>query len=231
MSNLTHTDLDNKASHVVYRATSPSGKSYVGKTTKSFIRRKNKHISEANNGSDTPFHRAIRKYGENMKWEILEKCDDDKLLRDRECYYISKYNTYRDGYNCTLGGEGHSGFKQSEETKRKRGKAISKALTGKKLSKQHKEALSKAHIGLPSNMLGKKHSKETREKISQLQNHKKRAVICIETSKRFESITKAARDMNISKANLQKHLSSNPKYKSYKSISGYTFRFEGVKYE
>lgn len=224
---LTPTTLDENETYVIYMATAPSGKKYIGKTIKSFKRRKSAHIYEANLGYDRPFHRAIRKYGEDIKWEILEKCKSDEELRNRECYYIEKYEAYTKGYNCTLGGEGHAGYKQSEETIAKRNKAISKANMGRKHSKQTKNKMSKAKLG-NTNRLGKKCSKETKDKISKIQNSKKRAIICIETKIIFESITETAKQMNICKANLQKHLSDNPKYKSYKSISGYTFKFEEI---
>lgn len=53
-------------------------------------------------------HRAIQKYGkENFVFEILEECDLS-MLNEKEIYYIEKYNSYYDGYNMTLGGEGAS---------------------------------------------------------------------------------------------------------------------------
>ena len=51
------------------------------------------------------FYRAIRKYGiENFIPNILEVCEQDKL-DIREIYWISKYNSYHNGYNETLGGD------------------------------------------------------------------------------------------------------------------------------
>lgn len=56
--------------------------------------------------------------------------------------------------NLTNGGEGHSGFKDTEKSKRNR----RLSQLGKKLSKEHREKLKIAH-------LGKKHTKEQTEKI------------------------------------------------------------------
>ena len=48
--------------------------------------------------------RAFRKYGiENFSFEILEECSKEDL-DDREIYYISKYDSYFNGYNQTTGG-------------------------------------------------------------------------------------------------------------------------------
>ena len=55
---------------------------------------------------------AIRKYGkENFKIEILEELPDATRaqLNARESYWIDYYNTYNNGYNETLGGDGVSG--------------------------------------------------------------------------------------------------------------------------
>lgn len=53
-------------------------------------------------------HKAIQKYGEkNFSFEVLEECKQEEL-NDKEIYYINKYNSYTNGYNMTLGGEGAS---------------------------------------------------------------------------------------------------------------------------
>ena len=65
------------------------------------------HKREAELGSECPIHRAIRKYGiENFTSEILEKNIPENLLDIREEYYIQKYDTFYQGYNATLGGQG-----------------------------------------------------------------------------------------------------------------------------
>lgn len=56
---------------------------------------------------DKVLYKAIRKYGvDNFHWEILELCKEEEL-KDREIFYIAKYNTYRDRghYNSTPGGD------------------------------------------------------------------------------------------------------------------------------
>jgi len=48
----------------------------------------------------------MRKYGkENFYAEELEKCDNE-ILDIREKYWIEYFDTYKQGYNETLGGEG-----------------------------------------------------------------------------------------------------------------------------
>ena len=64
------------------------------------------HIREAARNNERPLYRAINKYGiENFSIEEVEQCSDLNL-NDREQYWISIYNTYHNGYNATLGGDG-----------------------------------------------------------------------------------------------------------------------------
>ena len=81
-------------------------KEYVGKSIDIEGRWKS-HISLAENGSRYPIHCALRKYGiENFEFSILEECEISEL-NDKEMEWISKLNTYKNGYNCTRGGEGN----------------------------------------------------------------------------------------------------------------------------
>ena len=81
-----------------------NGKRYIGKTKRSTYRRFEEHKKSTN---DTILTRAFRKYGvENFESNILCYCIDEDDLGWQEIYYIDHYNTYNDGYNMTLGGEG-----------------------------------------------------------------------------------------------------------------------------
>lgn len=52
-----------------------------------------------------PFYMALRKYGlENFSYEVLDYCSK-KDLNKKEEYYINYYDTYKNGYNATAGGD------------------------------------------------------------------------------------------------------------------------------
>lgn len=116
----------------IYRATnSINGKSYVG-FDRNWPYRKTAHKCAVKKGSKQVFYNAIRKYGwENFIWEVLEQSEDKELLlKEKEEYYIRKYNTHYKsgyGYNMTYGGEGTFGWIPSAETKQK----ISESKKGK----------------------------------------------------------------------------------------------------
>jgi group I intron endonuclease len=60
---------------------------------------------------------AIKKYGfSNFDTVILEDNIDMDDLREKEIYYISKYDTYNNGYNSTIGGDS-GGYELSKEAK------------------------------------------------------------------------------------------------------------------
>jgi len=91
--------------YTIYLVKSPSGKKYIG-LTKNLINRKIDHLYRAKNGSSLQFHQAIRKYSkENMKWEILKKVNTLKEAKIVERKFIKELDTYKNGYNMTLGGD------------------------------------------------------------------------------------------------------------------------------
>ena len=58
----------------------------------------------------TPLHLAMQKYGsDQFELSILEICDDEEKLSEKEIYWIEYYNAYEsDNYNATRGGDGAS---------------------------------------------------------------------------------------------------------------------------
>lgn len=58
---------------------------------------------------------AIRKYGESaFTLKILEQEVKDINIDERERYWIKQYDSYKKGYNDTIGGEGQSKFDTEE---------------------------------------------------------------------------------------------------------------------
>ena len=84
-------------------------------TSQGIHSRWNSHVSEAANGSERHFHRAIRLYGkDNWIHEILaDDIDNLEEAYQLEKYYIKKHNTFENGYNLNEGGEGNPGLRLS----------------------------------------------------------------------------------------------------------------------
>src|SRR5210317_2282249 len=88
---------------IIYKITSPSGKVYVGQTIKKFNDRISQHKSKYSNC--TLVKRAIDKYKDQMKYEIIEENILLEQLDEREIYWIKELNSLApNGYNCNSGG-------------------------------------------------------------------------------------------------------------------------------
>lgn len=190
-----------------------------------------------NNGinykSSLHFYQAIQKYGwNNFEHLILAR----QLTQEQACQIeknlIKKYNTQNRnfGYNIMEGGmapqlpqevkdkiskalKGNKnglGKKCSEEKKKK----ISLAQKGRKLTEEHKAKLRKPKsVTYPC-------SEETRQKIITNKKNKK-AIICIETGIRYESIQECTRQLNLYATNICKVLKGK-----IKTTGGFHFKYD-----
>ena len=95
----------------IYKITNKiNNHSYIGLSTKVEERWKY-HQSPYNQQRESykNLYKAFKKYGiENFTFEILEECSVQEL-GEKEKYYIAKYDTYKNGYNMTTGGEDNVG--------------------------------------------------------------------------------------------------------------------------
>ena len=175
----------------VYKVSSPSGRIYVGQTIQRLISRKQKHVSDAYRANyrtyNTKFSKAIRKYKDMLKWMVLEEGVDVDSLAIKEVKWIEHFNSFKNGYNSTMGGDTpwNRGLTKEDDNR------IISPWAGKKFSDEHKKNLSQSKLGKTyeqiygkqqalsikkkksESMLGEKHpfygktfSQEHREKLS-----------------------------------------------------------------
>lgn len=161
-------------------------KVYAGITVRKVHRRFHEHIYAAEAEKDNfQFHKAIRKYGsKNFHVDcLLSGIPIERLpLFEKAC--ISRFNSYKCGYNSTPGGDG-TGKEVTDEFRQKiselhKGKTpwnkgapmpdwlkekLLATHIGKKHSEETRKKMSKARVGRKP-MLGKHHSEETRKRIS-----------------------------------------------------------------
>lgn len=93
-------------------------KVYIGKTQKTVEERWAWHLRDYKYLYRTgKIYRAMRKYGpEHFFIETIEECEDSQLSQ-HEIYWIGYYNSYKNGYNSTLGGEGVAYYNYEEMLK------------------------------------------------------------------------------------------------------------------
>lgn len=109
----------------IYVLTSPSGKKYVGQTVN--INKRFENYRNLRRTSQIKLAKAIVKYGwDNFTKEIYEyKNISNEALNYIEIRNIHEYDSFNNGYNCTLGGGGRRIHKTIEERKYSR-KLVSK---------------------------------------------------------------------------------------------------------
>lgn len=81
-------------------------KVYIGQTSGTIEERFKQHLKKVNSDDRKtyPLYNAMRKYGiEHFFIEQIEETDD---LNAREIYWIKQFDSYNNGYNATLGGDG-----------------------------------------------------------------------------------------------------------------------------
>ena len=124
-----------------------NNKCYIGITHKEIEKRWKEHIKVSENPNNKNYrliHKAINKYGVDnfdfIKLVEFDYCTDEmyELFKQLEILYIEKYDSIKNGYNLTEGGQGTLGFKLSEEQKQH----LSNINKGKKLSAEHRDKIS-----------------------------------------------------------------------------------------
>lgn len=84
-----------------------NNKIYIGKTVTSISKRWSQHRHDYLI-YDWHLYKAMRKYGfEHFFIEQIEE-SDNLLLNEREKYWIEYYDSYKNGYNSTVGGDGRN---------------------------------------------------------------------------------------------------------------------------
>ena len=97
--------------YIIYKATSPTGKVYIGLTRSSLRVRSLQHYAGAKRDLRVrrrllPFQAALLKYGDRFEWGVLVHCSSAEEASEQEAFHIALYraNEPTHGYNCTVGG-------------------------------------------------------------------------------------------------------------------------------
>lgn len=93
----------------IYKITNDiNAKVYIGKTLGSIEKRWKEHLRACKKSKNEkrPLYAAMRKYDtEHFKIALIEECHKD-IVSDREIYWIAYFDSFKNGYNATAGGDG-----------------------------------------------------------------------------------------------------------------------------
>ena len=191
-------------------------------------------------------NRIVKKYGKDIFERVVleENLDNNDMLNEREKYYIDKYDSFKNGYNSTIGGDGggHWIHNKTDEEKKELFEKKSKKLKGRVFSDETRRKMSesgkkkvitdehKKNIGQGVKKRGGiPHTEETKKKLSKLKkgvknpkhseymvkNNPNHIKISVE-GVIFDSIVGAAKVLNISKHLVKYRLNSKTeKFKNW----------------
>ena len=125
---------------LIYKITcQTTQQSYIGKTRSTQQQRWYQHCSDAKRGSDKDLHQAIREYGgDAFQITTLQEWDDisNEVLQAAETYFITEHNTFHNGYNMQVNGNGphtpvlvETGAQASEHLQSKSKRLMSASLS------------------------------------------------------------------------------------------------------
>lgn len=154
--------------YLVYKHTSPSGKSYIGQTN-NLVNRNSKH--QHSSSKCRYFYNAIQKYGwNNFTHIIIESNLSLDLANELEEFLIQEGNTlYPNGYNLKTGS---TNGKHSEETIQKI--TTNNARRGGHLTNDQKQKMKEGRLASNYTRLGFKQTEETKQKIREIRTGTKR---------------------------------------------------------
>ena len=132
-------------------------KYYVGQTVRTMEQRAGKdgrRYNWDNPDCNNKFANSIRKWGwDAFEGRVLEEVYEEDL-NELEKFYIEQFDSYENGYNSTIGGEGIIGLSHNEESK----KMMSKAQKKRYENEEEREKTSLAN---------KKHYEDPKERERQ----------------------------------------------------------------
>jgi group I intron endonuclease len=105
----------------IYKITNKeNGSIYIGCTINSLEKRFGEHLSRCFSSTHkSKLYNSMKKYGqENFTIELIEECDLS-VIYETEKKYVEQYDSYNNGLNSTIGGEGCLGYTHSSEIRQK----------------------------------------------------------------------------------------------------------------
>jgi group I intron endonuclease len=195
VSQITGAPIFNSNLGIIYSYTNLiNNKRYIGLTFNEKQRYKD-HQKQVRKGTIGKFYNAVRKYGmNNFKYEVLFSSETVTLeeLNQKEIQFIAAFDSFKNGYNATIGGD-------APMKNRKHSPESIERMKGKTPSEETRLKLSMVQIGEKNHFFGAQHSTESKEKMK-LKKIKYQPVLKFTLSgefiEEFDSLYNAAKSIN-----------------------------------
>ena len=178
-----------------------NGKAYVGKTHLSIEERFKEHVKDSKKRrcENRPLYRAFNKYGiHNFKLELIDTVpleDENKA----EIHYIKYFDTYNNGYNATIGGDGKTYIdRQKIVYLWDKGLTITKIAETLGIDRQYTSKLLKRNSNVDSKDIKKRAIKKESKAVMQLDKAGNLIKIHPSITKAMQSLGKERNDGKIS---------------------------------
>lgn len=178
-----------------------NGKAYVGKTHLSIEERFKEHVKDSKKRrcENRPLYRAFNKYGiHNFKLELIDTVpleDENKA----EIHYIKYFDTYNNGYNATIGGDGKTYIdRQKIVDLWDKGLTITKIAETLGIDRQYTSKLLKRNSNVDSKDIKKRAIKKESKAVMQLDKAGNLIKIHPSITKAMQSLGKERNDGKIS---------------------------------
>jgi group I intron endonuclease len=181
----------------IYKITNKeNGLIYIGCTISSLDKRFKEHLSRCfTSNYKSKLYNSMKKYGqENFTIELIEECDFN-LIYETEKKYIDQYNSYNNGLNATIGGEGCLGYIHSPEMRVKISEAVKNGnshkgktyeeLYGDKADEQREKRRLSVKNGWDSLSIQSKKNRTEKIKEKSRKNSKYDANLIVEIKNKF----------------------------------------------
>lgn len=209
--------VDDEKQWCVYMHISPSGKRYIGITSRDPVIRWGKdgkrYLEKKNDKYRHPaMANALLKYSNWDEWQhyILIRNITEEYAKIIEKCLIEIYQTrdYKYGYNCTDGGEGASGLIMSDDAKKK----LSEKAKERLKDKTNHPMYGVHRYGENNPMYGKHHTEKSKQKISESTKGMRSGENNPMCGKQHTEKTREKMSKNHANFSHEKHPRSNPVY-------------------
>jgi group I intron endonuclease len=206
---------------IIYKAQNKiTQKVYIGKTIKTLNERKKSHLNKSKMGVKSHFYDSIRKYGEeSFIWSEIIKCDNITTLNEMELFFIEKFDSFKNGYNMTIGGDGGDTISSKSISDKKNQGAKPGNIPwnkGKKMKEMgytfYENRKSRSPLTFEQktqHSISIKNSENYRKGLTKRHHGMSKKVIRVCDGKSWETIVECANDIKLHKAMVRRYIMEN----------------------